>query len=126
MVQQTLDWDERAEKLKNMSRMNYNQYLELKEEEKSLLLFPTVELPEIMLVLNIPIMNRLRKQQKAWSDHVHRLATLYLALHESEEVDTVLLSKRKKDSDVNRLLEEEKDIPYFMEEDVTLLKEMKV
>ena len=47
MVKQTMDWNERAEKLKGMTRINYTQYLQLKEEELSLPLLPTVELPLI-------------------------------------------------------------------------------
>ena len=70
-------------------------------------------------------MNRLKRQQKTWSDHVHRLATLYLSLHENEGNNTMEYN-RKKENDVKRLLEEEKDFPYYIEEDVLLLKEIRV
>ena len=42
-----MDWNERAEKSKGMIRINYTQYLQLKEEEMTLPLLPTVELPQI-------------------------------------------------------------------------------
>lgn len=115
MVDQTESWVQRVSQLHEMERINYSQYIQLKEEEHQLTLTPNVKLPEIYL----------KKNQKLWCEHVQYLAQVYMELHKNPPSDRREL-KRKKEGDIARYLEEEKDFPYYIEKEVSLLLDMKV
>lgn len=65
----------------------------------------------------------MKKQQKAWHDHVEKLAHSFVSLYYNKEGKVM---KRKKESNIQRYLEEEKDFPYVIEKDIVLLNDMKV
>lgn len=65
----------------------------------------------------------MKKQQKAWHDHVEKLAHIFVSLYYNKDKR---VTKRKRESDIQRYLEEEKDFPCIIEKDVILLNDMKV
>lgn len=107
-------WSERAQALSVSERVLYSQYSTLVEEKEHLLLTPSFDLP----------LRRISAPQNKWQKRVKYLAKTYYRLYKFAIVDRRI--KRKSDSDIDMLLEEEKSFEVYFDQELLLLKEMKV